>query len=156
MRYNDAGEEIPDDSPLSVPLRFRNKPVSNLQEVMQLMKIASAAAEREGLETEEEANDFRVEDELGFEGHGSALFTEQDENELLTLQKEHASMLSRRNQATKEKENAEGLQSGGVKVDRSSSGVVGGDVRKASESHGGETGVRRGESSRGGDEGNRR
>lgn len=63
MKYNDRGEELPDDTPVETPLKFRRPPT--LQEQIKAMvrgEMSRAAAE-EGKETFEEADDFDVEDE---------------------------------------------------------------------------------------------
>lgn len=62
-RWNERGEEIPDDTPLELP--FNAKRPETLQEMIQRYvanEISQAAAQLEA-ETLEEANDFDVDDE---------------------------------------------------------------------------------------------
>lgn len=86
-RHTPAGGEVLDDRQVNVPLRFRGKAVTTYQDAMQLLNMASRLAEQEGMESEEEANDFGVEDDEGFEDTGSSVFTEQDERQVLAIHK---------------------------------------------------------------------
>lgn len=63
QRYNDKGEEIPDPRPVEVPLHFRRPP--DLHEMVRRAVMSESWSRRmaeQGLETEEEANDFDVGD----------------------------------------------------------------------------------------------
>lgn len=102
-RHDEQGREILDSRPVSVPLRFRGKAISSYQDAQNLLRLASRIAEREGYETEEEANDFSIPDEEGFEGHGSSVFTEQDEAELLAVRNLFEAERSRRAKSGVEK-----------------------------------------------------
>jgi len=85
--HTEDGAEILDQREVAVPLRFRGKAVTSYQDAMSLLSLASRLAESEGLESEEEANDFEVDDEDGFENFGSSVFTPQDEREILAIQR---------------------------------------------------------------------
>lgn len=63
MKYNERGEELPDDTPIELPLRFRHPP--SLQEQIRSMirTEVSVRAASVGMETFEEADDFDVDDE---------------------------------------------------------------------------------------------
>lgn len=102
-KHNEMGAELLDDRPVAVPLRFRGKAVTSYQDAMSLLKMASHIAEGEGLETEAEANDFFVEDDEGFEGSGSSVFTENDEREVLAVQRRVEEENARRKKAALEK-----------------------------------------------------
>lgn len=102
-RHDEQGREILDDRPISVPLRFRGKAISSYQDAQNLLKLASRIAEREGFETEEEANDFSIPEEEGFEGEGSSVFTEQDEVELLAVRNRFEAERARREKSGVEK-----------------------------------------------------
>lgn len=65
MEYNKRGEELPDPTPLALPVGFTRPPT--LDELVARLTIdpaTQAELRRAGVETEEEANDFEVEDEL--------------------------------------------------------------------------------------------
>lgn len=108
-RHNAAGGEILDDRPVSVPLRFRGRAVTTYQEAMSLLSMVSRIAEQDGHESEEEANDFDVGDD-DFEGTGSSVYTEQDEQEVLRVHKALLEERRRRN-LPKEKDPAAPPQS---------------------------------------------
>lgn len=65
MQYNEKGEELPDPTPLALPVGFTRPPT--LSELVARL-VLDPATQRElndaGIETEEEANDFDVEDEI--------------------------------------------------------------------------------------------
>lgn len=65
MQYNDQGEELPDPTPLELPIGFTRPPT--LDELVARLVI-DPAVQRElqkvDIETEEEANDFTIDDEL--------------------------------------------------------------------------------------------
>lgn len=65
MRYNERGEELPDPTPLELPVGFTRPPT--LDELVARL-VVDPAMQRElkdaGFETEEEANDFDVPDEM--------------------------------------------------------------------------------------------
>lgn len=66
MKYDDQGREIPDATPVEVPLRLRNRP----EEVERLRSLIrnelSDQAAKQGFETFEEANDFDVDEDEFF------------------------------------------------------------------------------------------
>lgn len=63
VQFNDRGEEIPDPTPVEVPLKFRNS-VSEHERIMSIVRneLSKAVAER-GAETFEEADDFDCEED---------------------------------------------------------------------------------------------
>lgn len=65
MALNEKGQEVPDPTPVEVPLRFREKYVSLHEKIAAYVRSEQfkLKAEAEGLETEDEANDFDVEEE---------------------------------------------------------------------------------------------
>lgn len=64
MRYNDKGEEIPDPTPVEVPVGIkRDPPLHELIKLYVRTEMSRQAAE-EGNETFDEANDFGDEDDL--------------------------------------------------------------------------------------------
>lgn len=69
--YNDRGEEIPDPTPMEVPLKFRPA-VGEVQRLKSLIReVISQHADEHEAETFEEANDFDVgeEDPLPLSAH---------------------------------------------------------------------------------------
>lgn len=115
MRYNDAGEEIPDDRPVEVPLKFK-RPLSIQEEIQRYIRIeASMAAGRDGLETFDEANDFEVEDDDEFplsSAERAALLAEEyriakQDKEVLDGNRELMQNFSRRPKPTSKKESAD-------------------------------------------------
>lgn len=63
MKFNERGEELPDPTPVEVPAGFK-EPESLQSMIARLVRThVSAAAERHGFETVDEANDFEVPDE---------------------------------------------------------------------------------------------
>lgn len=63
MRYNELGQEVPDDTPLEVPAGFR-RPLTLTEQIQQAVRNAvSMSAVRNDFESFEEANDFEVEDD---------------------------------------------------------------------------------------------
>lgn len=71
MKFNERGEELPDDTPVEMPLGFKRPP--SLQEMIAqaIRTHVSDVAAAQGLESFEEANDFGDEDEdpLPFSPH---------------------------------------------------------------------------------------
>lgn len=65
MRYNERGEEMPDPTPIALPVGFQRPPT--IDELYARL-VHDPAVQRElsdaGFETEEEANDFDVPDEM--------------------------------------------------------------------------------------------
>lgn len=64
MRYDDKGRELPDDTPVAVPAGFKKPP--SIHELIRRYVRSEAFAQKmadAGMETEEEANDFDVEDD---------------------------------------------------------------------------------------------
>lgn len=63
VQFNDRGEEIPDPTPVEVPLKFRNN-VSEHERIMNIVRgELSRAAEAAGSESFEEADDFDCEED---------------------------------------------------------------------------------------------
>lgn len=65
MLYNERGEELPDPTPLELPVGFTRPPT--LDELVARLIIdprVQAELRASGIETEEEANDFDIPDEL--------------------------------------------------------------------------------------------
>lgn len=61
MKYNDRGEELPDPTPVSLPVGAR-RPETLEGMIARLVRgRVSELAARDGLETFEEANDFEIE-----------------------------------------------------------------------------------------------
>lgn len=63
MKYNERGEELPDDTPIELPVRFKRPP--SLQEQIKAMVRTeySRVAEENGFESFEESDDFEVDDD---------------------------------------------------------------------------------------------
>lgn len=65
-KVNELGQEVPDDTPVEVPLKFReNLDIHSRLKDYVRSELFAMKAEEAGLETEEEANDFDVEEEDG-------------------------------------------------------------------------------------------
>lgn len=63
MRHDEKGREIPDPRPMEMPLGLR-KPESMEEMIRRFVRVeASRIAQKEGMETFEEADDFEVEDD---------------------------------------------------------------------------------------------
>lgn len=63
MKYNELGQELPDDTPLEIPLGMR-RPLTLQEEIQAAVRGAvSRAAARNEMETFEEANDFDIPDD---------------------------------------------------------------------------------------------
>lgn len=92
-QYNKKGEEILDDTPVEVPVRFQNRPLTTVEEAMRALSLASAIAERDGLETFEDSLDFNIEDD---ELSGSSEFSDMDERELLEFMRAGEEEIARR------------------------------------------------------------
>lgn len=86
-RYNDKGEEIPDDTPVEMPLGF-TRPLTIEERIARAIRghMSQMAAE-EGFETFEEANDFTEEgeDEMPVSEH--ELNAEIDEDTMTHLRR---------------------------------------------------------------------
>lgn len=61
-RLNALGEEVLDPTPITRALRF-SRPVSTLDEMRRMLRIAREEAAAQGFETPEEANDFDIDEE---------------------------------------------------------------------------------------------
>lgn len=62
-KYDEHGREIPDSTPVEIPLRF-TKPLTLQEEMRRMLRNEfSMMAQSQGMETFEEADDFEVEDE---------------------------------------------------------------------------------------------
>lgn len=120
MRYNELGQELPDPTPLEVPLGVK-RPASLQEQIQAMIRSAvSSAAERNGHETFEEANDFEIDDDD---------FTDQmTEHEFRTMKVE----IPEGAKATLEEFRAKRRES------LSSSGKVGGDAGKKGKASSGE------------------
>lgn len=62
LPLNDRGELIPDPVPMAPPIGYRPQP-DMMQMIRDQVRLASIEAERQGLETEDEADDFDVGDD---------------------------------------------------------------------------------------------
>lgn len=62
LRMRD-GAELPDPTPVSIPLKFQREESSEARMRRMIKQEMSAVADDAGWETEEEANDFDIEDE---------------------------------------------------------------------------------------------
>lgn len=66
MRYNEFGEELPSTEPVEVPVKFRMTKEDEIHFAIRKALMSHAIAQKlsaQGFDTEEEANDFDVEDE---------------------------------------------------------------------------------------------
>lgn len=63
MRYNERGHEILDPTPVEMPVRFQRPPTLQEQIKAFVKRELSEAAEAQGVETFEEADDFDIEDD---------------------------------------------------------------------------------------------
>lgn len=65
MALNEKGQEVPDPTPVEVPLRFRDKHVSLHEKIAAYVRTEQFKQKmaEEGVETEDEANDFEIEGE---------------------------------------------------------------------------------------------
>lgn len=65
MKYDEHGRELPDPTPIEIPVRFRGRPESLTDQIRRMVRNElSEAAARSGHETFAEANDFDVDDEV--------------------------------------------------------------------------------------------
>jgi len=62
-KYNDKNEEIPDNTPVELPIGYK-KPESLQEMIARMVNVHSQLAEREGRESFEEADDFDVEEDV--------------------------------------------------------------------------------------------
>lgn len=62
LPLNDRGELIPDPTPMAPPIGYRPQP-DMMQMIRDQVRLASIEAARDGLETEDEADDFDVGDD---------------------------------------------------------------------------------------------
>lgn len=62
--YNERHEEIPDPTPIEVPLNYR-RPEPLAEMIARMIRVESHNAERNGMETFEEADDLEIPDEEG-------------------------------------------------------------------------------------------
>lgn len=63
MKFDDYGRELPDDTPIEIPLRFKR--VANLTDRIRetIREELSRAAQSQGFETFEEQDDFEIGDD---------------------------------------------------------------------------------------------
>ena len=66
MAQNEKGQEIPDPTPVEVPLNFRRPPSLNDRIRSMIAREMSQYASAQGAETFEEANDFEVDEDPDF------------------------------------------------------------------------------------------
>lgn len=64
MKYNARGEELPDDTPIELPIRFKRPPTLQEQIKAMVRSELSQSAKAQGMESFEEADDFEVEDDV--------------------------------------------------------------------------------------------
>ncbi len=64
-KYNEFGEQIPDQRPIELPLNYK-APETLQQTIQRMIQVESFRAGQNGLETEEEADDFDCDDEIEF------------------------------------------------------------------------------------------
>lgn len=104
MHYNNNGEELPDPNPMELPVGFVRPPT--IEELFARL-VLDPAAQRElqsvGIETEEEANDFDVPDEIPdptspYQAEGS-IVTDADEMKHGFRQRLDAAALERKARA---------------------------------------------------------
>lgn len=89
MKYNEFGEELPDDTPVEVPLRLRSRRPPTIQEMIAMYVRQERALDRQmgGRSEADEEEDFDVdedgEDEIltPYELHALAAETEMAENQ---------------------------------------------------------------------------
>lgn len=62
MKYNERGEELPDDTPVEMPLKFKRPPTLQEQIKSMVRRELSDVASQQGFESFEEADDFDVDD----------------------------------------------------------------------------------------------
>lgn len=87
-KYNEKGEEIPDNTPVELPLGYHHP--EELQDMIRRMVTDAAvlaAQEAAGVDTEEEADDFNVMGEESDEISGYE-FTEMQEEQLVRERQE--------------------------------------------------------------------
>lgn len=63
MEYNARGEELPDDTPIDLPLRFKRPPTMQDQIKAMVRHELSVRAQAVGMESFAEADDFEVDDD---------------------------------------------------------------------------------------------
>lgn len=63
MKYNERGEELPDDTPIDLPLKFKRPPSLQEQIKSMVQRELSQVAAEQGFESFEESDDFDVDDE---------------------------------------------------------------------------------------------
>lgn len=79
MKYDAQGRELPDPTPVEVPLGYRApKPLQELIKDMIRVQM-SQYAEAQGLETFEEADDFDVGDDLDFDPRSEYELSDEQE-----------------------------------------------------------------------------
>lgn len=79
MAFDDKGREIPDKTPLEMPLGLK-KPESMEDMIRRYVRVeASKVARHEGMETFEEADDFDMEDEDDLEDPYSVYYVNEQE-----------------------------------------------------------------------------
>lgn len=146
MEFDQFGRELPDDTPVEVPLRFRAPPTLQEQIKAMVRNELSRAAAMMGEESFEEADDFVTGDE-------DEPFSPYE----LTLMQEEVSMPVRSNSGAKESEDGSSGRKGDVdkgrtEVDRAGVGHSGGKSGASKQSVDGGSGGGSGKAARGGNE----
>lgn len=117
MNYNARGEELPDDTPLELPLKFRRPP--SLQEQIKAMVRSelSQAASDHGMESFEEADDFDVADDIDLRSHHEltpmqeeARYAKQDASDLDKVKKKEDDDGTVNKDRIKENDNGKGAE----------------------------------------------
>lgn len=104
MKYNERGEELPDDTPIELPLKFKRPPTLQDQIKAMVRSEISRQAEEQGFESFDEADDFDV-------GDGEEVLSPHE----LTMMQEDA-MLPVRGNSPADKEQVDGTVEGVARV----------------------------------------
>lgn len=88
MRYDEEGRELPDDTPVEVPLKFR-RAIPEHERIKEYVRTElSRQAAEVGDETFEEANDFDVDDDMFEVPHSVHQLTEADEDDMMVARRD--------------------------------------------------------------------
>lgn len=91
--YDKEGRQIPDPTPVELPLGYTH-PSSLQDQIAMMIRVSEDMAKANDMDTEEEANDFDVEDEE-FAGDSRHVYTELQEEQLKDLEKAFKGRASR-------------------------------------------------------------
>lgn len=80
--HNDKGEEIPDQTPIEIPLGYHHPP--SISDIIRDMIQSNELKNNKEVDSEEEANDFGEEDDISPSGHE---YTQMHEDHLLKERK---------------------------------------------------------------------